>query len=186
MRYAQNYNWRSQSLSKSFIFSSINSKFEIRLWGFNLVFLLWTCFCSIPGFKSSQKEVGCFFFLFNVHLKVLHKNHSDRNWHLVLVYWFTLVPFFVCLQNLMGISNIIQIFVHQMTNVNSTIQNLWNKMREKRVKKECTLYKRVMIGSALNFFKCEWKSERTQFFANEWDLSEAQKINERWTRWTHF
>ena len=77
-----------------------------------------------------------FFFLFNVHLKVLHKNHSDRNWHLVLVYWFTLAPFFVCLQNLMGNSNIIQIFVHQMTNVNSTIQNSWNYLEIKWGKKE--------------------------------------------------
>ena len=48
--------------------------------------------------------------------------------------------------------------------------------------KECTLYERVMIRSALSFWKWEWKSERTHFFSNEWELSKAQKINERWTR----
>ena len=57
---------------------------------------------------------------------------------------------------------------------------IWKK---KWLKKECTLYKRVMIRSALNFWKWKWKSERTHIFANEWELSEAQKIDERWTRW---
>ena len=70
--------------------------------------------------------------------------------------------------------------------------SIWDKFRthklignlkNKWLKKECTLYKRVMIRSALNFWKWEWKSERTHFFSNEWELSEAQKINERWTRW---
>ena len=55
--------------------------------------------------------------------------------------------------------------------------------KRKWLKKECTLYKRVMIRSALNFWKWKWKSERTHIFANEWELSEAQKIDERWTRW---
>ena len=36
----------------------------------------------------------------------------------------------------MGNSNIIQIFVHQMTNVNSTIQNSWNYLEIKWGKKE--------------------------------------------------
>ena len=36
-----------------------------------------------------------------------------------------------------------------------------------------------MIRSALSFWKWEWKSERTHFFSNEWELSEAQKINEQ-------
>ena len=40
-----------------------------------------------------------------------------------------------------------------------------------------------MIKSALNFWKREWKSECTHFFSNEWELSEAQKISEHWTRW---
>ena len=55
--------------------------------------------------------------------------------------------------------------------------------KNKWLKKECTLYERVMIRSALSFWKWEWKSERTHFFSNEWELSEAQKISERWTRW---
>ena len=57
--------------------------------------------------------------------------------------------------------------------------------KNKWLKKECTLFKRVMIRSALNFWKWERKSECTHFFANEWELSEAQKINERWTRWKY-
>ena len=56
---------------------------------------------------------------------------------------------------------------------------IWKKQW---LKKECALYERVRIRSALNFWKWEWKSERTHFFSNEWELSEAQKITERWTR----
>ena len=64
-----------------------------------------------------------------------------------------------------------------MTSLHITF--LWEK---KWLKNECTPYKRVMIRSALNLWKWEWKSECTHFFANEWELSEAQKNNECWTR----
>ena len=49
-------------------------------------------------------------------------------------------------------------------------------LKKKWLKKECTLCKRVMIRSALNFWGWEWKSEHTHFFLMSESWAKLKKL----------